>query len=341
MRWLTRAFGGRARGPRDQDAALRAALLAVLDGDLDRTEELLGSAVRMDANAVEPYLALGRLFRMRGEVGRAIRLHQNLLLRRDLPHELRTTVLADLAADFHEGGFLRRAIASYEEVLTRDRRHLGALRALVELLAQAREHARAIELVRRLAKLERRDGGAREAELWVEMAEAAHAEGRSSDARRAVRRALRRHPESARAWLLRGSLEAERGRSKAALEAWTRVAELDRRSGPAVYSRIEASYAALGRAREFEEFLQRLLAQRPGDPGARLALARSLAARGETDAATAELRGVLEADADDLAARAALGRLLIGEGREIGKDHGELLDALERRGLLRPQEKLE
>jgi lipopolysaccharide biosynthesis regulator YciM len=323
------------------DAALRAALLAALVRDLDRVEEMLGEAVRMDSRAVEPYLALGRLYRLRGEVGRAIRLHQNLLLRRDLSPEEETAALADLAADFQQGGFLRRAIASYEEVLSRDRQHPAALRALVQLLAQVREYPRAIRLGRRLAKLEGRGAAAQEADLLVEMAEAAEAEGRSDQARRAVRRALRRRGDSVRAWILLGALEAERGRSKAALAAWSRVPEIDRRSGPAVYPRIEATYAALDRSREFEDFLRRLLDGRPDDPGARLALARTLGARGETDGAVDELRRLLEADADDLEARAALVRLLLAEGRDARSESAALLEVLERRGLLRSQEKLE
>ncbi len=340
MGWFTRAFGGDARGPREMDAALRAALLAVLDRDLDRAEAMLGRAVRLDASGVEPYLALASLYRMRGESGRAIRMHQNLLLRRDLPGASHTAILAELGADFQQAGFLRRAIASYEEVLARDPRHRGALAALVRLLAQVREHPRALRLSRRLAKLERRDASAAQAELLVEMAEAAQAEGHSDSARRALRRALRRDRSSVRGWLLLGAIEAERGHPKAALAAWSRVPEIDRHSGPLVYPRIEATYAALGRARDYESWLRGLLAARPDDPGARLALARTLAGRGESEEAGAELRRLIDADPDDLEARAALCRLRLAEGRDAQRELGELLDVLDARGLLRPQEKL-
>jgi lipopolysaccharide biosynthesis regulator YciM len=338
--WWTRAFGGDARGPRELDGALRGALLAVLERDMEQAETLLVRAVRMDASGVLPSLALGRLYRMRGEIGRAIRLHQALLLRRDLAPDERTDALADLAADFQQAGFLRRAIASYEEVLSRQPRHRPALRALVRLLAQVREFPRALRLVRRLARLEKRDGAAEECELLLEMAETAQAEGRSDDARRAVKRALRRQRNSVRGWLLLGTLEVERGRSRAALAAWSRVPALDRRSGPVVYPRIEATYAALERTRDYERFLRDLLEARPDDPGARLALARTLAARGDADEAEAELQRLLEADPDDLEVRGALGRLLLSDRREVSTAFGELLDALDRRGLLRAREKL-
>jgi lipopolysaccharide biosynthesis regulator YciM len=332
VRWLSRAFGGNARVPRDSEAAFREALLAVLDRDPDRAEELLAGVVRRDSGAAFAYLALARLFRARGEVGRAIRIHQNLLLQVDAGDEARRLAMLDLAADFRQGGFLRRAIAAYEEVLAQDPRSASALRALVGLLEEAREHPRAIELARRLARLEGRDASGEEARLRVEMAEAAASEGRSHDARRAVKQALRRDRACVAAWILLGELEAERGKSRAALAAWSRVPRLDRAAGPRVYPQIEATYAALGRGRDHEAFLRGLLAETPDDAPARLALARTLAARGEVEPAIAELRALVAGGADDLEPRLALGRLLLAEGRdpEARKEYAELLDSLER-----------
>jgi len=333
MRWLPRAFGGNARAPHDAAEAPWQALLAVLDADLERAEQVLADVVRRDSSAVAAYLALARIFRTRGEVGRAIRIHQNLLLRLAAASPAGLAALLDLAADFRQGGFLRRAISCYEEALAHDARNPTALRALVALLAEAREHPRAIEMARRLARVEGRDASGEEARLRVAMAEAAAAEGRSQDARRAVKQALRRDRRQAAGWALLGELEAERGKARAALAAWSRVPRLERAAGPRVYPQLEATFAALGRAREWEEYLRELLGETPGDPGARLALARALAARGESEEALAELRRLLAQDADHLEARGALGRILLAEGREAeaAKEYAELLDVLARR----------
>jgi lipopolysaccharide biosynthesis regulator YciM len=342
MRWWKRAFRRGRGATRDVDSILRSALLAVLDRDLDRAEELLSRAVRLDSHAVEPYLALARLYRMRGEVGRAICIHQNLLLRSDLTRDQKAAALADLASDFRQGGFLQRAIASYEEVLAHEPQHRQALRALIPLLSSVRRYRRAIDLSRRLAKLEGRSSRADESALLVEMAQAAQAEGRNEDARRALKRALRKDPDAARAWVALGGIEAERGKSKAALAAWAKAPAIDRRSGPHVYPQLEATYAALGRAREFEAYLRGLLAERPDDVHARIALARSLAARGEATDAIEALRQARERSPENLEARGALGRLLLAERREVDatREYAELIDVLESQGLLREREKL-
>lgn len=335
MRWLTRAFGGDARGPRSVGAALRGALLAVLDRDHDRAEELLAQAVRLDADDVDAYLALARLYRLRGEIGRAIRVHQNLLLRGDLSPERRITVLCDLGADFSQGGFLRRAIASYEEVLLLDKRNPTALRELVRLLSSAREFPRAIELAGRLARLEGGDYRIAEAGLLVQMGELARAQGDTPLARRCMRRALRRDKKRADAWLIHGELQLERGKRKAALAAWQRVPKLEPALGPRVYPLLEAVYSQQGQKVEYERYLRRLLDDAPDDVHARHALVRTLGARGLVDGALQELRTLIDRDPDDLEARATLGRLLLSDERfdAAQREYLALIDTLERVGL--------
>ena len=341
MGWFARAFGGGARGPRDLDSEVCSALLSVLDQDLDGAEEALARAVRSDADGIESYLALARLYRMRGEIGRAIRVHQNLLLREDLRKEQRLTALADLGADFRQGGFEERAIACYEDVLLGDKRDLKSLRALVQLYAQTRRYPEAIEYSRRLARLEGSGRGDEEALLYAEMAKAQYAEGHHDDARRSTKKALRCNQRCVAAWVLLGDLEAERGKAKAALAAWSEVPRLDRASGPLVYAKLEATYAALGRTRDFEAFVRGLLEEQPGDSSARRALATVLSARGDIDLSIAELNRLLGVDSDDLETRAALGQILLSEGRvsEAAREYGSMIAALRRRGLLDGEEK--
>lgn len=342
MPWWKRAFN-RPRAPKTSDAAVRQALYALLDHDLDTAQELLARAAQLDPDELDAYLMLGRLYRDRGEVGRAIRVHQNLLLRPELGDERGTEVLRELASDFRAGGFLRRAIASFEEVLSRAPKDVRSLRELASLLATARDHERAIEIERRLAKAEGRDVGPRESELHLELARSAEAEGRPADARKALKRATRRNPENVDAWVLLGRIEAQEKRTRQALAAWRKVPEIDRRAGPRVYPELAAGYAAQGKERDYEKYLAQRIEAAGDDTDARLALAQSLAARGETDPAVDEIRSVLARDGSDLEAHAALGRALVAAGREgeALKAYTELLAELERRPGTPPAANLE
>lgn len=332
--------GGRGRGSQAEggDAALRRALHAVLDHDLDCAESVLAASVRRDSNEIDAYLALAAILRQRGEIGRAIHLHQNLLLRRDLGEDARFQALLGLAEDFREGGFLRRAIAAYEEVLARSPKEPRALAALVRLLVDAREPRRAVPLARRLARVEGHAARSIEANVWIELGEVERGDGRTEGARKALRRALKIDPDCARAWIALGEVEAELGRTKDALAAWKRVPEVDRRAGAQVYPRIAATFAALDRARDHEAWLRELLDGDPDDPAARLALARALAARGAFEEARAEVRHVLDREPAHLEAHATLGRVLQAEGRdsELAKAHVALLDVLERERPIAP-----
>ncbi len=338
MRWFRR--GAREPAARTVDAAARQALLAVLDRDLAQAEALLSRAVQLDSEAVGLYLALARVYRQRGEIGRAIHVHQNLLLRPDLPPADRRHTLAELAADFRQGGFLRRAIAAYEDVAAEDPRNPKVLEALGRLYRDARNPAGALEMERRLGRVRRRSSRATEAALWVEIADAARSEGRTAEARRALKRALRQAPELVAGWIALGDLEAERGRTRAALSAWRRVPGLDRRAARKVYPRLASAFAADGRAREYETFLRQRIEAEPEDTGARLALALALAARGGSDEAVREARAAVERTPEDLEAHALLGRMLLSQGREgeALKEYASFLEVLERQELLAPRE---
>jgi lipopolysaccharide biosynthesis regulator YciM len=329
---LPKSRRGRARSPsgREFNALLQEALFAILADDPETAERALTDAVRVDSSEIEAYLALCGFYRSRGEIGRAIRLHQNLLLRKDLDARERARVLLELGQDFKAGGFLRRAVASFEEVLVHEARNPLVLGALVDLLADQQEFPRAISLERRLAKLESRDRS-REASLLSRMGEYEREEGRATSARKATKTALRRDPRCAKALILLGQLEADRGHDKAALAAWKKVPALDRSAAKDLYHKVEAAFAATNRARDFEGFLRELIADDPSDPDATLALARYLSSRGDSDLASIELKRLLGREPGNLAARIVLGRCLLAAGREaeVVGEFASLLDLLE------------
>src|SRR5881409_2897690 len=81
----------------------------LLNEQPDKAIEAFIEVVKVDPQTVELHFALGSLFRRRGEVERAIRMHQNLVDRADLATEQRLTALHELAQDYLKAGLLDRA----------------------------------------------------------------------------------------------------------------------------------------------------------------------------------------------------------------------------------------
>jgi len=340
VKWLRRLFGERSRLPRDSDAVLRRALLAVLDRDFGYAEELLERAVKLDSNDPENYIALAHLYRARGELGRAIRIHQNVLLRPDLDRYTRLEALVGLGNDFREGGFLGRAIGKYIEVLEIEPDHREALKQLIPMLIDTRDIQGAIAMERRLARLGGSGKSTEEVSFLVDIALVAKEDGKLGEARRVLKRALRRDPKYARAWILLGDLEVERGRTRAAISAWKHVAQLDLRKAPTAYARLRNLWTEMNRGDTYESFLRDILSDFPGDRGATLALVEWLASKGNPEGALDELRPFLQFAAKDLEARGLFGKLLLESAKreDALKEFEALLALLQEEGLLTARE---
>jgi lipopolysaccharide biosynthesis regulator YciM len=81
----------------------------LLNEQTDQALEHFLEMVRVDDKTIETHFALGSLFRRRGEVDRAIRIHQNIIARPDLAAEQRDQALYSLAKDYLHAGLLDRA----------------------------------------------------------------------------------------------------------------------------------------------------------------------------------------------------------------------------------------
>src|SRR5438132_12447653 len=81
----------------------------LLNEQPDKAIEAFNEVVKVNPETVELHFALGSLFRRQGELDRAIRLHQSLLERPDLPADKRTTALHEIGQDYQKAGLLDRA----------------------------------------------------------------------------------------------------------------------------------------------------------------------------------------------------------------------------------------
>jgi lipopolysaccharide biosynthesis regulator YciM len=165
----------------------------------------------MDANAdtIETHFALGSLYRRRGEVERAIRIHQNLLARAALAPEHREQALLALAQDYLRAGLLDRAEGLFQQVSEVPRLRASALDALRLVYERQHDWQQALGAYRQLARIKAAPPRIVAAHYLCELATLAIELGDTMDARRLLREAREEASPFPRAALLRAQI-AER-----------------------------------------------------------------------------------------------------------------------------------
>ena len=133
--WWLRGVDARARGADPQTAprSMFRGLNYFLNEQPDKAIDAFIEVVKLDSETIELHHALGNLFRRRGEIDRAVRIHTHLFNRADLPAAERANALAELGQDFLKGGLLDRAEDAYLKLRDEPRHRLDALRSLARI----------------------------------------------------------------------------------------------------------------------------------------------------------------------------------------------------------------
>ncbi len=165
----------------------------------------------MDANAdtIETHFSLGSLYRRRGEVERAIRIHQNLLARESLAPEHREQALLALAQEYLRAGLLDRAEKLFQQVSEVPRLRASALDSLRGVYERQHEWRQALDVHRQLARIKAAPPRTVAAHYFCELAALAIDRGEADAARGLLREARSEVTPFPRAAILRAQI-AER-----------------------------------------------------------------------------------------------------------------------------------
>ena len=217
----------------------------LLNEQPDKAIELFLHIAELDKDTFETQVALGHLFRRRGEVDRAIRLHQSLVQRTDLNDGQRVQALLALGEDYMKSGLLDRAETVFSELVALDLSPL-ALRHLIGIYQAERDWSKAIENARRFEEATGEPMGKLVAHFECELADRHRAAGEGDAARAAVARAYAADANSVRAGMLEGRIELEAGNHAAAVRSFERVARNDPDYLPEVMAPLLECYEATG-----------------------------------------------------------------------------------------------
>jgi len=259
--WLARRRQryGAAQGGRRMPREYFQGLNYVLNEQPDKAIEVFIRMLEVDSETIETHLALGNLFRRRGEVDRAIRIHQNLIARPNLSREHRALALMELGMDYMRSGLLDRAESLFQELVENGEYSLTAYEQLLEIYQQERDWHQAIVIARRLETISGQKLHPVIAQFYCELAAVDLDEGRDKDARDNVRRALNLDPRCVRASILEGRIARRQGRPKTAIKYFKRVEKQDPDYIPEIIQPLLECYQELGRQDEFIDYMKGLL----------------------------------------------------------------------------------
>lgn len=314
--WWKQGWGKSPRlVEKKRDEAFFKGIQYLLSDDKDHAIEELTKSVQLDSETVETYIALGNLYRLKGDIERAIRIRQSIILRPTIDENMRLRALFDLGLDYRKAGLINRALETFLEVLRKSPSNTQALAEVERIYEELKEWEKAYETRKRIAKYDKKDHSIILAHQLVEMGKLKQGEGDRSRARSLYKKAISTNRACVDAYLHLGDLYAERGDYKKAIATWKKIATVDPRFTYLAYARLEKAYVNMRNIKPVEQFLKEL-AEKNGDTFTHLALARFLFAEGDVEGALSEVRKALDIEPGFWEARKFEGEILIKSGRD-------------------------
>ena len=199
----------------------------LLDEQPDKAIAVFIEMAEVTADTVETHLALGSLFRRRGEVERAIRVHQNIISKPGLQERQKTRALLELGEDYMRAGLFDRAESLFSELTERETHAPSALRHLLDIYQQEKDWEKALQQAQKLESVTEEKMGLVMAHFCCELAEIDFAADKPVAARKQLRQARRYYPECVRARFILAKIASQQEMYSEALDVYEDIAEMD------------------------------------------------------------------------------------------------------------------
>ncbi len=234
----------------------------LLADDSDNAIKVFNDLIEVNSDTIEIHIALGNLFRSKGEVDRAIKVHQNLLARPNLTRRQRHMALSELAGDYLKAGLLDRAEKLYREMIELGTNPKVAYRRLLDLYVAEKSWQEAVDCARVLYEMGEPESAVVYSQCLCEIGEEAIETGNNRLARKSLEKALDVDADCVRAALLLIQLNLNSQNLSAAKKLFQRLV----RENPeflGLYIDPARQIYAGTEARTYQQFLQEQYRKHP------------------------------------------------------------------------------
>ncbi len=306
-------FRKKKKAPLSSEEALFKGIRYLITNEPDRAIEEFIRSVKLNSDTVETYITLADLYRSKGEIDRAIRIRQNVILRPNLDKDTKLMALLDLGLDYRKGGFLDRALSIFNEVLQEDPKNVKALKEMERIYEDLKDWDKAYEIRKKIERLEKGDHKNILAHYLVEMAKQEEEKGDKKNAISLLNKAISTDPTCADAYLHLGDIYMSMGKQKEAISSWKKVLYNSPGFIFLAYKRVENSLHKIKDTQLVEDFLLECIKRRK-DFFICTAYAKFLYAKGDVKNALVQINRAIEMAPSFWEARRFKGKMLLEQG---------------------------
>lgn len=249
------------KNPNNIPAEYLQSMNYLLSEQHDKAIDTFMSMVSVNKDTAETHIILGNLFRNRGEVDRAIRIHQNLIARPELKPEIRQQCSIELARDYLKSGFLDRAEQIFKRLSFEIDNPVIACLHLKEIYEQEKEWKKAIDISERIQSISNEDLSDTISHYYCELAEneiILSSEENLNEAKKYINKALNYNKKSVRALILLGDISFQNKNFNEALKRYINIFDSSPDFAYLVLEKLKITYEKLGANDNFFTFIKSL-----------------------------------------------------------------------------------
>ncbi|OTQ31157.1 lipopolysaccharide assembly protein LapB [Gilliamella apicola] len=228
----------------------------LLSNQKDKAVDLFLDMLKEDEGTLEAHLTLGNLFRSRGEIDRAIRIHQALLESSSLTFEQRLLAIQQLGRDYMGAGLYDRAEEMFLQLIDEEDFQQSALQQLIIIYQSTSEWLNAINIATKLVKLGNEKYKIYIAQFYCELASLAIANDDLDKAYNLLQKSSAADPNCARTSLMLGRILIVQNRTEEAIESLKQILQQDKAFIGEALPILNECYNKLDKQDEFQQFLQ-------------------------------------------------------------------------------------
>ena len=237
----------------------------LLSNQKDKAVDLFLDMLKEDDGTLEAHLTLGNLFRSRGEVDRAIRIHQALMESPSLTFEQRLLAIQQLGRDYMSAGFYDRAEEMFLQLIDEEDFQQYALQQLIIIYQSTSEWNNAINAASRLVKLGKVNYKIEIAQFYCELAATAINNNDFDQAYNLLKKSAAADNNCARTSLMLGRVLMSQDKCEQAIECFEKILHQDKAFIGEALPLLKACYAKLNQPQQFKQFLEICVQQDTGN----------------------------------------------------------------------------